>query len=190
MGGPPTHVFLQVGVGSFATSVAGYMVNRYPENPPKFISIEPYEAACAFKSGVEGKFSTVGGDMPTMMAGLACGVPSTLAYPILRDHFTAYTKMSEECSANGMRLLKDCGVESGECGASGYGLLHHLSQGSAKAKDFCHKIGFNKDSRVLLINTEAATDPVNYNKCLAEPMAEAKFDFHMNTKKVGPKAKL
>jgi diaminopropionate ammonia-lyase len=134
--GPPTHVFLQVGVGSFATSVAGYMVNRYPENPPKFISIEPYEAACAYKSAVEGKFATVGGDMNTMMAGLACGVPSTLAYPILRDHFSAHTMMSEECPANGMRLLKELGIESGECGGSGYGLLHHLSKGSEKAMQF------------------------------------------------------
>lgn len=166
------------------------MVNRYPENTPKFISIEPYEAACAYKSCVEGKFATVGGDMNTMMAGLACGVPSTLAYPILRDHFTAHTMMSEECSANGMRLLKECGVESGECGASGYGLLHHLAQGSDKAKEFCAKIGLNAESRVLLINTEAATDPINYNKCLSEPMQEANFDFVMNSKKVGPKAKL
>jgi diaminopropionate ammonia-lyase len=175
------------------------MLNRYPNEPDffsgkidvrpatKFISLEPYEAACAFKSGVEGKFATVGGDMPTMMAGLACGVPSTLAYPVLRDHFTAYAKISEECSSNGMRLLKEVkggGIESGECGGSGWGFLHHLSQGSDKAKEFCEKIGLTKDSMVLIINTEAATDPINYNKCLGEPMAEASFDYHMNTQKV------
>jgi diaminopropionate ammonia-lyase len=174
------------------------MLNRYPNEPDffsgkidvrpatKFISLEPYEAACAFKSGVEGKFATVGGDMPTMMAGLACGVPSTLAYPILRDHFTAYAKISEECSSNGMRLLKEVkggGIESGECGGSGWGFLHHLSQGSDKAKEFCEKIGLTKDSMVLIINTEAATDPINYNKCLGEPMAEASFDYHMKRRK-------
>jgi len=75
--------------------VTAFLVNRYPENTPKIITLEPFEAACLFKSGVEGKMCSVGGDLETMMAGLACGVPSTLAWPILRDHITAFMKINE-----------------------------------------------------------------------------------------------
>jgi diaminopropionate ammonia-lyase len=103
------------------------LINRYPQNSPKFITIEPYEAACVFKSGVKGQLSTVEGDLETMMAGLACGVPSTLAWPILRDHVSAFVKVSEKISGNGMSLLSQISIEAGECGAASYGLLHHLS---------------------------------------------------------------
>ena len=66
---------------------------------------------------------SVGGNLETMMAGLACGVPSTLAWPILRDHVTAFMKINEQISGNGMRELNKQEVEAGECGAASYGIL-------------------------------------------------------------------
>ena len=97
------------------------------------ITMEPYNAACLYKSGVAGKLEIVDGDLETMMAGLACGIPSTMAWPILRDHSTAFVMLSESISGNGMRFLKqDFDVEAGECGAVGPGFLHHLY----KSNDF------------------------------------------------------
>jgi diaminopropionate ammonia-lyase len=45
---------LQVGVGSFAGAIAAFLHNKYPGNPPKIITFEPYNAACIYESGKKG----------------------------------------------------------------------------------------------------------------------------------------
>jgi diaminopropionate ammonia-lyase len=57
---------------------------------------------------------------------MACGIPSTLGWPILRDLSTAFMMTSEEMASNGMRLAIEKNVISGECGAVGLGLLNHV----------------------------------------------------------------
>lgn len=86
--GRPTHVFIQAGVGSLAGAVQGYFANRYPENPPKVIVVEAESAACLYKGAAkkDGSIQIVDGDMPTIMAGLACGEPNTLSWDILKNH--------------------------------------------------------------------------------------------------------
>ncbi len=50
----PTHVFLQAGVGSFASTILGYLVNRDGEQYPKTVIMEPEKAACIFASALVG----------------------------------------------------------------------------------------------------------------------------------------
>ena len=77
----PTHVFVQAGVGSLAGGVVGYFANLYPNNPPKFIVMEAGAADCLYKGAEagDGEPRIVGGDLQTIMAGLACGEPNTIA---------------------------------------------------------------------------------------------------------------
>lgn len=77
----PTHVFIQAGVGSLAGAVQGYFANKYPHNPPIVVVVEASAAACLYKGAVagDGSIRIVDGDMPTIMAGLACGEPNTLS---------------------------------------------------------------------------------------------------------------
>ena len=84
MDAPPTHIFLQAGVGSMAAAVAAYFAQAYPQNPPKIILVEPTAADCFFRSAANGEITAVTGEMRTMMAGLACGEPSPIAWDILK----------------------------------------------------------------------------------------------------------
>ncbi len=67
-------------MGSLAGAVVGYFTNLYPENPPKFVVMEAGAAACLYKGAVagDGEPRIVGGDLQTIMAGLACGEPNII----------------------------------------------------------------------------------------------------------------
>ena len=88
----PTHVFLQAGVGSFAGSIAGFLISALGEKAPKIIIVEPHKANCIYTSAVarDGKPHSVKGALDTLMAGLACGEANTVSWGILRDYATAY----------------------------------------------------------------------------------------------------
>ncbi len=74
----PTHLFLQAGVGSFAGSIMGYFIEKMQQQAPTIIIVEPHKANCLFRSATinDGLPHSVGGDMSTLMAGLACGEPN------------------------------------------------------------------------------------------------------------------
>lgn len=163
----PSHVLLPVGVGSLAAAVLGHFVEHTKAKGgtcPVALTLEPKNAACAFASALlgDGRMATVEGDLDTMIAGLACGVPSDLAWPILAEHAGGFFWMEDGLAGNGMRLLAKEGVEAGECGGAGVGLLQRLMGPCAKAAALRERLGLGKDSRVLVLNTEGATDPDNY----------------------------
>ncbi|TKB06784.1 diaminopropionate ammonia-lyase [Desulforhopalus sp. IMCC35007] len=167
-----THVFVQAGVGALAAAVVACISNKYRENPPLFIIMEPNNSACVFASAAagDGKPHAVTGDLETIMAGLACGEVNTFGWPILRDRPSCYVRCDNYVAANGIRILANpiCGdkaIEAGESGSVGIGLLELLTTNDdfAEIKENL-KIGAN--SKILLFNTEGATDPVNYREIL------------------------
>ena len=164
----PTHIFVQAGVGSLAGAVQGYFANRYPDNEPKVVVAEAAIAACLYKSAVagDGEPKTVGGDMLTLMNGLACGEPSTIAWDILRNHVDTFVSCPDWVSAKGMRLLAapikgDTPVTGGESGAVTMGLLYTIMTDD-KYKDLKEHLGLDENSCVLLFATEGDTDPERY----------------------------
>ena len=166
----PTHVFVQAGVGSLAGAVVGYFANRFPENPPTFVVMEAAEAACLYKGALagDGEPRIVDGDMPTIMAGLACGEPNTLSWDILRNHVKVFVSCPDWVAARGMRVLGaplagDPRVISGESGAVGTGLITTIMTDERYA-DLRELIGLDETSSVLMFSTEGDTDPVNYRK--------------------------
>lgn len=168
--GKPTHVFLQAGVGSFAGSVLGYLEAVFGEDKPITTIIEPNEAACIYKSVKEndGEPHAVTGYMPTIMAGLACGEPSIVAWRILKDYADMYISCPDFVAARGMRILgnplkDDPKVISGESGAVGLGIVSLMLQDN-NLKELAEKLNINKDSRILLISTEGDTDPEGYRQ--------------------------
>lgn len=165
----PTHVFLQVGVGSFAAALTSALMAeamKSAQPAPTIICMEPMSAACLYKSLLmaDGSTHAVDGEMLTMMAGLACGELSTLAWPVLRANVLASASCADSLSALGMRLLAepiagDPVIISGESGAIGMGLLYHLMR---KNDEWPAKLGLGSQSRALLVSTEGATDPRNW----------------------------
>ena len=166
----PTHVFVQAGVGSLAGAVVGYFTNLYPENPPKFVVMEAGAAACLYKGAVagDGEPRIVGGDLQTIMAGLACGEPNIIGWDILRNHVSAFVSCPDWVAAKGMRMLAapvkgDPKVVSGESGAVGMGVISTIMQDD-EYKELRDALELNRDSKVLMFSTEGDTDPDKYKK--------------------------
>lgn len=173
-GTSPTHVFVQAGVGSLAGAVVGYFTNKYPNNKPIFTVVESDQADCLYRSACagDGKPRKVGGDMRTIMAGLACGEPNTLSWEILKNNVTAFVSLPDWAAANGMRVLGaplsgDPRVISGESGAAPTGLLHSLMTDD-ELQPLRKVLKIDENSRVLLFSTEGDTDPVNYRRVVWE----------------------
>ena len=166
--GVPTHIFLQAGVGSMAGAVAAAAFSEKEELVPVITTVESCEAACFFESFTngDGKPWAAHGTEKTIMAGLNCSVPCTLAWDILGRCAAGGFSCSDEITCRGMRLLahpcsNDPVIISGESGAVTAGLLDTILQES-RYNDIVQKLGLNQDSIVLLISTEGDTDPENY----------------------------
>lgn len=170
LGKRPTHIFVQAGVGSLAGAVQGYFANLYPDNCPITVIVEAEEAACLYKSveAGDGKIRIVEGDMPTIMAGLACGEPNTISWDILKNHSSFFVSCPNQVAAKGMRMLgaplrEDPRVISGESGAVGLGLLASIMEQEEMA-ELKEALKLDENSIVLMFSTEGDTDPENYKK--------------------------
>ncbi len=165
---PPTHLFLQAGVGSMAGAMAGFFANLYGEKRPFITVVEPQKADCLFRTAKadDGKLHNVTGKMNTIMAGLACGEPCTIGWQVLDSVADAFLSVSESVAADGMRILAspcpgDSAVVSGESGAAAFGAAMNILLDS----DLAHikeQLGIDENSRLLFISTEGDTDRENW----------------------------
>ncbi len=170
----PTHVFLQAGVGSLAASAVAFYRGLLGEASPKFVIVEPVKAACLFESmrigdGLSYKFE---GSLDTIMAGLSCGRPNPLAWPVLRDCAHVFVACPDYVSARGMRVYAvplegDPFVVSGESGAVTLGVLTFVMQ-RPELSPLRELLGLGKDAQVLLINSEGNTDPEHFRRVVWE----------------------
>ncbi|EKO3812915.1 diaminopropionate ammonia-lyase [Vibrio harveyi] len=164
----PSHVILQAGVGAMAGGVLGYLADRL--DPTKFDTIiaEPKAADCIYRSGTSeaGNIINVTGDLSSIMAGLACGEPNPVTWPILRDCSRYFIALEDNVAATGMRmygnpLTGDKAITSGESGAITLGALNEIVKNNGN-------VGLNEDSVVLLFSTEGDTNPERYRRIVWE----------------------
>ncbi len=166
----PTHIFVQAGVGSLAGAVQGFFANYYPDNVPVTTVVEAAVADCLYRSAVkaDGKTVDVGGDLFTIMAGLACGEANTISWEILKSKTKFFVSLPDYAAARAMRTLAaplpgDPQVVSGESGAAGLGALLEVLHNPDFA-DFKKALGLDANSRILFFSTEGDTDPEMYHK--------------------------
>jgi diaminopropionate ammonia-lyase len=160
----PSHVFLQGGVGGLAATVCGYFWELWGEQRPRVIIVEPEQANCLQMSARAGTPVVIEGDLETLMAGLACGEVSALAWEILKNGADDFMTLGEEAIPTTMRLLahgykSDPKIEAGESAVPGLAaaLLARTTT------DVCNALGLGADSKILVIGTEGATDLEVYN---------------------------
>ncbi|SAL45011.1 diaminopropionate ammonia-lyase [Caballeronia arvi] len=166
---PVTHVFLQGGVGGLAAGVASYIWEHAGPRRPRFIVVEPEQADCLYQSAIVGYATKATGSVDSVMAGLACGETSPLAWKILErcvDHFMTIT---DDDAVAAMRSLakgtdRDAPLVVGESGAAGFAGLSVLMRNPALAR----QVGLGSESHVLVINTEGATAPGVYGDLVGE----------------------
>lgn len=162
---PPTHVFLQAGVGGFAAGVAGHLAMVLGGRRPHITVVDPARAACLYESARAGRVVKVTETEPTIMGMLECYEPSMIAFRVLERVADGFMTVEDNVAPEVMRRLAeplpgDPPIVSGESGGAGLaGLLTVLREPEAAAK-----IGLGRDSRVLVINTEGATDPELYQR--------------------------
>jgi diaminopropionate ammonia-lyase len=159
----PTHVFIQGGVGGLASAVCAYFWELWGDRRPRLIIVEPENANCLQESARNGSPVVVEGDHDTLMAGLACGEVSTLAWEILGVGGNDFMTVNEEAVPLTMRLLAqgyngDPAIEAGESAVAGLAALITACNSPESAA----QLGLDKSSRVYILGTEGATDPEIY----------------------------
>lgn len=156
----PTHVFLQAGVGGFASSISLHLSEALGHDTIKTIIVEPDRAACLYASAKAGRLTSFTPTEPTIMAMLECYTPSLIAWRILDATASAFMTVTEEDAKNAMRDLafRTPPVVAGESGAAGLAGFLALAR-DPHAREV---LGLDEESVVLLINTEGATDPASY----------------------------
>ena len=164
-GAPPTHVFIQGGVGGVAAAVSVQTRARF-HPAPAVVVVEPDHAACLLASAELGEPTAIPGDLDTLMAGLACGEPSLLAWQELDRAATAFMAVPDEAAVACMRLLADRGIVAGESGVAGLaGFLLGAADPAAR-----ETLGLDSSRRVLLFSTEGATDPALYQRLVGRTL--------------------
>ncbi len=170
---PPTHVFVQAGVGALAASVCASFWLEWGERRPVVVVVEPERADCFFQSARAGKPVVVHGDLDTVMAGLACGEVSPLAWEIVSAAANAYVVIDDRFALEGVRAFADPAkgdraVVSGETGAAGLAALL-ATRGEQRLRS---ALRIDADSRVLLIGSEGDTDPQIYRSIVGRGAQE------------------
>lgn len=158
-GPPPSHTFVPGGVGGVAAAVSIQLRDRYAP-PPELIVVEPEHAACLLASAEMGALTLVPGNLDTVMAGLACGEPSLLAWQELDRGAAAFMAVPDAAAVASLRRLAQDGIVIGEFGVAGLAaLLLAAADPAARAA-----LNLTAASRVLLFGTEGATDPDVYGR--------------------------
>jgi diaminopropionate ammonia-lyase len=155
LGHGPDVLFIQAGVGGLAAGAAVALEALAPAT--RIVTVEPAGSNCVQVSIAAGEPRTVR-DQFTMLAGLRCQSVSAAAWPLLRARISAALTVSEADAASAMRLLAARGIVAGESGAAGLA-------GAAvalRSADMCARLNIDRTSVVAVVNTEGATDPVNY----------------------------
>jgi diaminopropionate ammonia-lyase len=155
----PDVVAVQIGVGALAAAVVAHF--RQPGSQPKIVGVEPLRAACMLSSIEAGAIVSVPGPHDSIMAGLNCGEPSMLAWPVVSGGVDLFVAVDDERAREAMRLLAQANVVAGETGAAGLGGLLELLGGDQQA-EVRASLGITDQSRVLFFITEGATDPEAY----------------------------
>ena len=162
---PPTHLFVQGGVGGLAAALAAHLWIDLGPRRPQVVVVEPDRADALFRSARRGQPVAVEIQEETIMAGLSCGEVSTVAWPILAEAAGHYLTIPDDVIPPAMRLLADAPhgdppIVSGESGVAGLAALLHVASDERLRRE----IGLDASSRVLAIGTEGATDPEIYRQ--------------------------
>jgi diaminopropionate ammonia-lyase len=169
----PTHVFVQVGVGALAAAICARFWLEWGPRRPRLVAVEPVRADCLLQSIAAGRPVAVHGDLETVMAGLACGEVSELAWEVLGTGAEAAVALGDDWALEAVRALAnprdgDPVIVAGETGGAGLAALLALRDRS----DLRAQLGLDAGSRVLLLGSEGDTDPEIYRKIVGRSAEE------------------
>ena len=160
----PDVVLVPIGVGALAAAVVtAFRRRRRPDGGgPLLVGVEPVDAACVLASALAGALVTLPGEQRSIMAGLNCGTPSPVAWPLVSAGIDWLVAVDDDQARQAMRDLAASGVVAGESGAASLA-------GAAQLRHDTGDALLRPDATVLLLSTEGATDPTAYEAIVGSP---------------------
>jgi diaminopropionate ammonia-lyase len=158
----PDVVLVPMGVGALAAAAVEHA-------PPRatIVAVEPEDAACGLASAIAGHPVEVPGPHRSIMAGLNCGNVSIVAWPVIESGVDAFVTVTDAAAEDAMRALARVGIVAGETGAAALAGLYALAAdgpASGRAPEVAGR-------HALVLCTEGATDPANYERIVGRPPA-------------------
>jgi diaminopropionate ammonia-lyase len=148
---PPTHLFLQAGVGGMAAPVAAYFANVCAPAPIVTV-VEAATVPCLMESARRNAFTRTQSRGPTNLNRLDCPSPSSTTWPVLRALASAFVAVENDIASEAATRLAGEGIATTPTGAAGLaGLLALLRIQGAPAR-----LGLGAQSRVVIAVTEQA----------------------------------
>jgi diaminopropionate ammonia-lyase len=141
---PPTHVFLQAGVGGLAAACAAVVRTCWGEGVT-IIVVEPQAAPALMESIRAGRCVDTTGPVSSM-GRLDCKTPSHLALKYLAVEADYFLTIGDQLVENAVDELNRHGVESSPSGAAGYAALANVSVPG--------EMGLDQSSRVVCFISE------------------------------------
>ena len=158
----PDVVFVPLGVGALGAAATDFYKRA---GDTTIVGVEPETCASVLASIQKGELVTVPGPHPSMMAGLNCGTPSPVAFPTLKAGLDWCVAVEDSYAEAAMQTLAECSITSGETGAAALAGLEAVMASS-------NPLELGKETTVLVISTEGATDPGAYERIVGRKPAE------------------
>lgn len=155
----PSHFFIPMGVGALAAAAIVAARHRMP--PATVIGVEPDQSACVLQSLKANTPTVIPDPQDSIMAGLNCDQPSSVAWPVVRAGLNAAISIPDDAARDAMRHLAEQNIVAGETGAASLAGLLALTQGP-DATNLRSRLHLDKRARVLILVTEGATDPKSW----------------------------
>ena len=161
---PPTHAFLQAGVGGFAAATASYLASRFGQDRPLNVVVESEMADCVLASLRAGQRTAVGGDHDTKMVGIACGEVSEIAWDILSHLADHAVTLDDTVARDALRMAArlEPRVEIGETGIAGLAAIAAVCTDEGLRQ----RMKIDANSTLLAFITEGITDETAYQAFL------------------------
>lgn len=141
-----------MGVGSLAQAAVVHYRSRATMPATAVLGVEPDTAACVLASLGAGRVASVE-TAATIMAGLNCGTPSSIAWPYLRAGLDAAVAVSDAEASRAVQQLRASGIAAGPSGAASLAGAEAALTGRG-SDDRRAALGVDPDTVVVLLSTE------------------------------------
>jgi len=171
----PTHIFVNSGVGGFASAMSGYLWDRLRDRRPRFITVEPIQSDCLLQSGKAGTASPArSADEASIQGGLDCKAPCPLAWRILEAAANDFVAVPDESVPPAMRVFADHtpSLVAGESAVAGMAAL----LAAAAQPQLKQALGLSEKSHVMLIACENAQDADTFKKYVGRSVEEVEVN--------------
>jgi diaminopropionate ammonia-lyase len=165
-------VVIPVGVGALAAATITHFKGAGASHDVAILGVEPESARCVTESLRAGHPIMLPFPQTSIMAGLNCGSPSQLAWPLLQRGLDAMAVVSDDWAMVAMRSMATAGIAAGETGAAALAGLQSIASGPAGA-EARSALQLGPDSRVLVLCTEGVTDAAAWSAITGQPLPDA-----------------